>query len=70
MKEGPSGLGRFGGNPKSLKDAPTTRKTELEGLADQVPEAAGERGTKPYDMDGPFKGNVQGCLSRPVTVKA
>ncbi len=58
------GLGRFGGNPKSLKDAPTTRKKILEGDPGSFEGAAGERGTKPYDMDGSYNGNVQGPLSR------
>lgn len=69
MNEGQSGLGRFGGNPKELKNAPTTLEDQLKGVSGQLKEAAGERGTKPFDMDCDYGGNVQGCMSRPVSVK-
>jgi hypothetical protein len=62
---------RPGGGGKAIDTPSIGNEGSLSGM-DQLtggPEGgAGERGTKPYDFDGSYAGNVRGCCSKPVSL--
>ena len=63
---------RPGGGGKAIDTPSIGKEGSLSGMdqLDGGPEGgAGERGTKPYDFDGPYAGNVVGCRSKPVSLK-
>jgi hypothetical protein len=65
-----SGSSRLPGTGKSLDTPAKALEEALSGM-DRTPqtEASGERGTKKFDYDGDYGGNVVGCCSKPVSGK-
>lgn len=58
---------RFSGIGKSLDLPPIGRERNIKGidaLDGAPPGTAGERGTKKYDIEGGYHGNVQGPMSK------
>ena len=62
----PGGGGKAIDTPSIGKEGSLSGMDQLEGDPGGT---AGERGTKPYDFDGSYAGNVKGCCSKPVSLK-